>query len=181
MSAGMNKNMISEKKRYGCQCLTYNKQMIGEKKMYYGRKALDTWWSRIICGDGFILQHPLSSTLTLCMISRLRSRNISIISYQGPVFSVEILYNLSACLTKRYYTSPCVTIRLLHVCGCDKQPYPFFIRHRDRHCRLTRCTHIYTHAYANPNTSLIRFQRRIQGFVLTSCCIREFWRLFSWH
>lgn len=116
--------------------------------MNSGHKALDTWWSRMICGDGFILQHPLSSTLTLCMISRLRSRNISIISYQGPVFSVEILYNLSACLTKRYYTSPCVTIRLLHVCGCDKQPYPFFIRHRDRHCRLTRCTHIYTHTHA---------------------------------
>lgn len=95
----------------------------------------------MICDDAFNLQHPLSFTLwNLCMISWLRSTN-SIIYYQGPVFSVEILYSLSACLTKRYYTSPCVTVRLLHVCGCDKQPYPFFIRHRDHHCRPTSCTH----------------------------------------
>lgn len=129
----------------------------------------------MISDDGFILQHPLSSALTLCMISWLRSTNISIISYQGPVFSVEILYNLSACLTQTYYMSPCVTLRLLHVCGCDKQPYPFFIRQRDHHCRPTGCTHMhtYTHTYTNPNTSIVGFQRRIQGFVLTSCCICE--------
>lgn len=143
----------------------YSKQMIGKK---------DKLWSEsighMIFDDGFILQHPLSFALTLCMISWLKSMNISI-SYQSPVFSVEIVYNPSACLTKRYYTSPCVTIRLLHVCGCDKEPYPFFIRQRDY-----QATHTYTQTHTHtlipvPQLSDSRGESRF--FLLTSCCIRE--------
>lgn len=80
------------------------------------------------------------------MVSWLRTTNLRIRSYQGPVFSVEILYNPSACVTKTNHTChTCVTIWLLHVCGCDKQPYPSFIRQRDHHCTPTGCTHTHGH------------------------------------
>lgn len=66
---------------------------------------------------------------------KLYSQDPMIHTYLCFTVSAHCFFSLHTVkrVTQKYYMSPCVwQPDLLHVCGCDKQPHPFFISEKEK-------------------------------------------------